>query len=48
LPDWLPVKHYGGYHKDAAGPMPVVAAHNHPMIITDSGSWSMECPCGAL
>jgi predicted amidohydrolase YtcJ len=47
LPDWLPVKHYGGYHRNAAGPMPVLAGHNHPMIIGDAGSWSFECPCGA-
>ncbi len=48
LPDWLPVRHYGGYHRNAAGPMPGVAAHPHPMIIGDAGAWSMECPCGAL
>jgi len=48
LPDWLPVQHYGGYHRNAAGPMPAIAAHAHPMIIGDAGAWSMECPCGAL
>jgi predicted amidohydrolase YtcJ len=48
LPDWLPVRHYGGYHRNAAGAMPVLARHNHPMIIGDGGSWSLECPCGAL
>ena len=48
LPDWLPVRHYGGYHRKAAGPMPTLAAHRHPMIIGESGSWSLECPCGAL
>ena len=48
LPDWLPVRHYGGYHRNAAGPMPSLASHGHPTIIGDSGSWSMECPCGAL
>ena len=48
LPDWLPVRHYGGYHRNAAGAMPVLATHGHPMIIGDAGSWSMECPCGAL
>ena len=48
LPDWLPVRHYGGYHRNAAGPMPALAGHRHPMIIGDSGSWSFECPCGAL
>jgi hypothetical protein len=48
LPDWLPVRHYGGYHRNAAGPMPSVAAHRHPLIISDGGNWSSECPCGAL
>ncbi|HEX9397502.1 MAG TPA: amidohydrolase family protein, partial [Burkholderiales bacterium] len=48
LPDWLPVRHYGGYYRNAAGPLPVLAAHSHPMIIGDAGAWSMECPCGAL
>jgi predicted amidohydrolase YtcJ len=48
LPDWLPVRHYGGYHRNAAGPMPTVAAHRHPLIISDGGNWSSECPCGAL
>jgi predicted amidohydrolase YtcJ len=48
LPDWLPVRHYGGYHRNAAGPMPTVAAHRHPIIISDGGNWSSECPCGAL
>lgn len=48
LPDWLPVRHYGGYHRAAAGPMPSLAGHAHPMIIGDGGAWSMECPCGAL
>ncbi len=48
LPDWLPVRHYGGYHRNAAGAMPVLASHPHPMIIGDAGTWSMECPCGAL
>jgi predicted amidohydrolase YtcJ len=48
LPDWLPVRHYGGYHRNAAGPMPKVAAHRHPLIISDGGNWSSECPCGAL
>jgi predicted amidohydrolase YtcJ len=48
LPDWLPVRHYGGYHRNAAGPMPALAAHRHPMIIGDGGNWSFECPCGAI
>ena len=48
LPDWLPLRHYGGYHKGAAGPLPSFAGHRHPAIIGDSGTWSLECPCGAL
>ena len=48
LPDWLPVRHYGGYHRNAAGPTPALAAHRHPMIIGESGNWSFECPCGAF
>lgn len=48
LPDWLPLRHYGGYHKQAAVATATLAArsHSHPLIIGDSGSWSMECPCG--
>lgn len=50
LPDWLPLRHYGGYHKQAAiaaAAAPLAAqSHAHPLIIGDSGSWSMECPCG--
>jgi predicted amidohydrolase YtcJ len=46
LPDWLPVRHYGGYHK-ASGPMAPLA-HRHPVIIGESGAWSTECPCGAF
>ena len=48
LADWLPVRHYGGYHRSAAGAMPALASHRHPMIIGDGGSWSFECPCGAF
>ena len=48
LPDWLPVRHYGGYYQGASGPTPRAMKHRHPMIIGDSGSWSMECPCGAF
>src|SRR5919106_140157 len=33
LPDWLPVRHYGGYHKAK------IAQSPHPMIISDSGNW---------
>jgi predicted amidohydrolase YtcJ len=47
LPDWLPVRHYGGYHKRAALEIPPLA-HQHPMIISDAGNWTMECPCGAI
>jgi predicted amidohydrolase YtcJ len=46
LPDWLPVRHYGGYHKASGPVMPV--AHRHPVIIGESGAWSTECPCGAF
>ena len=42
LPDWLPVRHYGGYHKAA------IAQTHHPMIISDSGNWSIECSCGGI
>jgi len=48
LPDWLPLKQYGGYYKQAGIPAAVAAApiaHRHPLIIGDGGSWSMECPC---
>jgi predicted amidohydrolase YtcJ len=48
LPGWLPVQHYGGYHKKTASlPQPVLG-HRHPMIISDSGNWSTECSCGAF
>jgi predicted amidohydrolase YtcJ len=42
LPDWLPVRHYGGYHKAK------IAQSHHPMIISDSGNWSIECSCGGV
>jgi len=42
LPDWLPVRHYGGYHKAK------LAQPHHPMIISDSGNWSTECSCGGI
>ena len=48
LPGWLPVQHYGGYHKKSASLTAPVAAHRHPLIISDSGNWSTECPCGAF
>lgn len=42
LPDWLPVRHYGGYHKAK------IAQSDHPVIISDAGSWSAECSCGGI
>ena len=51
LPDWLPLRHYGGYHKRAAAASAALAGargHAHPVIIGDGGSWSLECPCGAV
>jgi predicted amidohydrolase YtcJ len=49
VPDWLPVRHYGGYAKASAALAGApLAAHRHPLIIGDSGIWSMECPCGVL
>ncbi len=48
LPDWLPLRHYGGYHQASAGIAAPPAAHRHPVIIGDSGAWSFECPCGAF
>jgi predicted amidohydrolase YtcJ len=42
LPDWLPVRHYGGYHKSK------VAQTEHPMILSDAGNWSVECSCGGI
>jgi hypothetical protein len=47
LPDWLPLRHYGGYHQ-AAGAQPRAQSHAHPTIISDSGNWSLECACGAF
>jgi predicted amidohydrolase YtcJ len=50
LPDWLPLKQYGGYYKQSGIPAAIAAApaaHRHPLIISDGGSWSFECPCGA-
>lgn len=49
LPGWLPVQHYGGYHtKRAARRNPPLAAHPHPLILSDRGNWSTECACGAF
>ena len=45
LPDWLPLRHYGGYYKEGALRP---SAHRHPLIIGEGGSWSIECPCGAF
>jgi hypothetical protein len=50
--DWLPIKTYGGYQKRAGG-TPAAAAlasagHAHPLIIGDSGTWNLDCPCGAF
>jgi hypothetical protein len=48
LPDWLPVRHYGGYHEKSAAVSAPPAAHRHPMIISDAGNWSIECSCGGI
>ncbi len=48
LPDWLPVRRYGGYHRSAAGAAPTPAAHRHPVIVGEGGTWSTECPCGTF
>ncbi len=42
LPEWLPVRHYGGYHKAK------IAQSDHPVIISDAGNWSAECSCGGI
>src|SRR5688500_7694318 len=47
LPDWLPVRHYGGYHKQSAAMTPLMA-HRHPTILSENGSWSIECSCGGI
>jgi predicted amidohydrolase YtcJ len=48
LPGWLPVQHYGGYQRKSAAAAAPLAAHRHPLIISDSGNWSTECSCGAF
>ncbi|HSU63487.1 MAG TPA: amidohydrolase family protein, partial [Burkholderiales bacterium] len=48
LPDWLPVRHYGGYDKRSVATAATFAAHKHPTIVSDGGVWSTECPCGAF
>ncbi|HEX6157487.1 MAG TPA: amidohydrolase [Burkholderiales bacterium] len=46
LPDWLPVKHYGGYYK---GDMRAkISQSHHPLILSDAGNWSIECSCGGI
>jgi hypothetical protein len=42
LPDWLPVRHYGGYQKAK------MAQSHHPLIVSDRGNWSIECGCGGI
>src|SRR5919198_2895282 len=44
LPDWLPVRHYGGYYKGSGR----IAGHRHPTILSDRGNWSIECGCGGI
>ena len=50
LPDWLPLKHYGGYYRGASNFAAALRAgkHAHPMIISDRGDWSLDCACGAI
>jgi len=48
LPDWLPLRHYGGYHKASAAEAAPLAAQRHPLILSNSGSWSLECSCGGF
>ena len=43
LPDWLPVRHYGGYHNAK-----IAQSHRHPVILSDAGNWSIECSCGGI
>jgi predicted amidohydrolase YtcJ len=43
LPDWLPVRHYGGYHNAK-----IAQFHQHPVILSDAGNWSIECSCGGI
>jgi predicted amidohydrolase YtcJ len=44
---WLPVNAYGTYYKRAGiePPRAVAVTHQHPLIIGDSGSWSLDCAC---
>ena len=43
LPDWLPVRHYGGYHKAK-----MAQSDHHPVILSEAGNWSIECFCGGI
>lgn len=48
-PDWLPIKHYGGYRQvvAAAGTVQAVQArgHTHPVIVGENGAWTFGCHC---
>lgn len=51
LPDWSPVKHYGGYHHHAAA----AVQHRHalsctaaPVTSRDAGAWGFACGCFAF
>ena len=48
--DWLPVKAYGRYYEQAGVEPPGLApaAHTHPLIVGDGGTWRLDCPCGAF
>ena len=47
LPDWLPVRHYGGYHQKRRRRRCRWRLTAIRLIISDCGNWSIECPCGA-
>jgi hypothetical protein len=49
---WLPMTEFGKYYKKdshmatkTVSKLPVRSSHAHPLIIGDSGTWKMECPC---
>jgi predicted amidohydrolase YtcJ len=47
--DWLPIKSYGGYQKRTRAGGAIAMAgmgHEHPRIVGDRGTWSLDCPCG--
>lgn len=48
LPDWLPLKRYGGYYKGEVAASRIAVGHSHPKIIGDRGDWSLDCACGAI